>query len=40
MKQRSRTEYSLINMLTGVAGFGINTVMGFVCRILYMWAPG
>ena len=36
MKQRSRTEYSLINMLTGVAGFGINTVMGFVCRIIFV----
>ena len=36
MKQRSRTEYSLINMLTGVAGFGINTVMGFVCRVIFV----
>lgn len=36
MKQRSRTEYSLINMLTGVAGFGINTVVGFVCRIIFV----
>lgn len=36
MKQRSRTEYSLINMLTGVAGYGINTVIGFVCRIIFV----
>lgn len=36
MKQRSRTEYSLMNMLTGVAGFGINTVIGFVCRIIFV----
>lgn len=36
MKQRSRTEYSLINMLTGVAGYGINTVMGFICRIIFV----
>ena len=36
MKQRSRTEYSLINMLTGVAGYGINTVVGFVCRIIFV----
>lgn len=36
MKQRSRTEYSLINMFTGVVGYGINTVMGFVCRIIFV----
>ena len=36
MKQRSRTEYSLINMLTGFAGYGINTVVGFVCRIIFV----
>lgn len=36
MKKRSRTEYSLINMLTGIAGYGINTVMGFVCRVIFV----
>lgn len=36
MKQRSRTEYSLINMFTGAAGFVINTVIGFVCRIIFV----
>ena len=36
MKQRSRTEYSLINMATGIAGYGINTVVGFVCRIIFV----
>lgn len=36
MKQRSRTEYSLINMLTGIVGYGINTVVGFVCRIIFV----
>lgn len=36
MKQRSRTEYSLINMFTGMAGFVINTVVGFVCRIIFV----
>ena len=36
MKQHSRTEYSLINMLTGMVGYGINTVVGFVCRILFV----
>lgn len=36
MKERSRTEYSLINMFTGMAGYGINTVVGFVCRIIFV----
>lgn len=36
MKKRSRTEYSLINMLTGIAGYGIDTVMGFVCRVIFV----
>ena len=36
MKQRSRTEYSLINMFTGIVGYGINTVAGFVCRIIFV----
>lgn len=36
MKERSRTEYSLINMLTGMAGYVINTIVGFVCRIIFV----
>lgn len=36
IKQRSRTEYSLINMFTGMAGYGINTVVGFVCRVIFV----
>lgn len=36
MKQRSRTEYSLINIIAGLAGYGINTVVGFVCRIIFV----
>lgn len=36
MKQRSRTEYSLINMFTGFVGYGLNTVIGFLCRIIFV----
>lgn len=36
MKQRSRIEYSLINMLTGFLGYGVNTVVGFICRIIFV----
>ncbi len=36
MKKRSRTEYSLINMFTGFVGYGLNTVIGFICRIIFV----
>ena len=36
MKKRSRTEYSLLNMATGIVGYGINTVIGFVCRVVFV----
>lgn len=36
MKQRSRTEYSLINIFSGFLGFGLNTVVGFACRIIFV----
>ncbi len=36
MKRLSRTEYSLINMFTGMIGYGVNTVVGFLCRIIFV----
>lgn len=36
MKQRSRTEYSFLNIVTGFLGYGVNTVFGFVCRIIFV----
>ena len=36
MKERSRTEYSLINMFTGMAGDVINTAVGFICRVIFV----
>lgn len=36
MTERSRTEYSLVNMFTGLIGYGINSVLGFVCRIVFV----
>ena len=36
MKERSRTEYSILNMLTGIGGYAINTVLGFVCRMVFV----
>lgn len=32
---RSRTEYSFLNITAGVGGYFLNTVIGFVCRIIF-----
>lgn len=36
MKNGSRTEYSVLNILTGVGGYFLNTVLGFVCRMVFV----
>ena len=36
MQKKSRTEYSLLNILTGLGGYIINTVLGFVCRMVFV----
>ena len=36
MRQRSRTEYSLINIFANLGGFVLNTLLGFVCRIVFV----
>ena len=36
MVNRSRTEYSILNILTGIGGYFFNTILGFVCRIVFV----
>lgn len=36
MKERSRTEFSLLNSITGVGGYFLNTIIGFVCRMIFV----
>ena len=36
MKNRSRTEYSILNILTGVGGYFLNTLLGFICRMVFV----
>ena len=36
MKTYSRTEYSILNILTGIGGYFFNTILGFVCRIIFV----
>lgn len=36
MHNRSRIEYSILNILTGVGGYFLNTILGFVCRMVFV----
>lgn len=35
MRKKSRTEYSVLNIITGLGGYALNTVLGLVCRIVF-----
>ncbi|MCI5927319.1 MAG: hypothetical protein MRZ73_02090 [Pseudoflavonifractor capillosus] len=36
MQDRTRTEYSMLNILTGVGGYLLNTILGFICRMVFV----
>lgn len=36
MHNRTRTEYSILNILTGLGGYILNTILGFLCRIVFV----
>ncbi len=36
MSKRSRTEYSLINIMVGLGGYFFNTIFGFICRMVFV----
>lgn len=35
MGKKSRTEYSVLNIITGLGGYALNTVLGLVCRMVF-----
>ena len=35
MAQKSRTEYSILNIITGLGGYALNTIIGLVCRMVF-----
>lgn len=35
MNRKSRTEYSILNIMTGLGGYMINTILGLVCRMVF-----
>ncbi|MDP4119695.1 MAG: oligosaccharide flippase family protein, partial [Bacillota bacterium] len=35
LKNKSRTTYSLLNIAMGIGGYFLNTVMGFICRVIF-----
>lgn len=36
MRERSRTEYSLLNIFVGIGGYALNTILGFICRMVFV----
>lgn len=35
MQKKSRTEYSVLNIVTGLGGYAVNTVIGLICRMVF-----
>lgn len=35
MEKKSRTEYSILNIATGLGGYVVNTILGLVCRMVF-----
>ena len=36
MEKKSRTTYTLINMFSNFAGYGLNLLLSFVCRMIFV----
>ena len=34
--EHTRTEYSIINIIAGVGGYIVNTILGFICRMVFV----
>lgn len=35
MAEKSRTEYSVLNIIAGLGGYAVNTIIGLVCRMVF-----
>ena len=35
MNKKNRTEYSILNIATGLGGYAINTILGLLCRMVF-----
>lgn len=35
MSKKTRTEYSILNVATGIGGYAINTIIGLICRMVF-----
>lgn len=36
MRERSRTEYTMLNIFVNIGGYALNTVLGFICRMVFV----
>lgn len=35
MAKKTRTEYSILNIVTGLGGYAVNTILGLICRMVF-----
>lgn len=35
MEKKTRTEYSILNIVTGLGGYAVNTILGLACRMVF-----
>lgn len=35
MERKTRTEYSILNIMTGLGGYAVNTILGLICRMVF-----
>lgn len=35
MTERSRTEYSIVNIAASMGGYALNIILSFICRIVF-----
>lgn len=36
LKEHSRTEFSILNSITGIGGYFLNALIGFICRMIFV----
>ena len=36
MTERSRTEYSIVNIAASMGGYALNIILSFICRIVFV----
>ena len=35
MAKKTRTDYSMLNIIAGIGGYTVNLIMGIICRMVF-----